>query len=44
MMNTTEEFVSGISAPVSPPQCRGFGTVVMKAMAERSLGGRVELE
>jgi PAS domain S-box-containing protein len=30
--------------PVSPPQRRGFGTVVMKAMAERSLDGRVELD
>jgi two-component sensor histidine kinase len=30
--------------PVSPPQRRGFGTVVMKAMAERSLDGRVEFD
>jgi PAS domain S-box-containing protein len=30
--------------PVSPPQRRGFGTVVMKEMAERSLDGRVELD
>jgi len=30
--------------PVSPPQRRGFGTVVMKEMAERSVGGRVELD
>jgi two-component sensor histidine kinase len=30
--------------PVSPPQQRGFGTVVMKEMAERSMGGRVELD
>jgi PAS domain S-box-containing protein len=29
---------------VSPPQRRGFGTVVMKEMAERSVGGRVELD
>jgi two-component sensor histidine kinase len=29
--------------PVSPPQRRGFGTVVMKEMAERSVDGRVEL-
>jgi PAS domain S-box-containing protein len=30
--------------PVSPPQGRGFGTVVMEAMAERGLDGRVELD
>jgi two-component sensor histidine kinase len=30
--------------PVSPPQRRGFGTAVMKEMAERSLDGRVELD
>ena len=30
--------------PVSPPQRRGFGTVVMKEMAERSLDGKVELD
>jgi PAS domain S-box-containing protein len=30
--------------PVSPPQRRGFGTVVMKEMAERSLDGKVDLE
>ncbi len=30
--------------PVSAPQRRGFGTVVMKQMAERSVGGRVELD
>jgi two-component sensor histidine kinase len=30
--------------PVSPPQRRGFGTVVMKEMAERSVDGRVDLE
>jgi two-component sensor histidine kinase len=30
--------------PVSPPQRRGFGTVVMKEMPERSLDGRVELD
>jgi two-component sensor histidine kinase len=29
--------------PVSAPQRRGFGTVVMEAMAERSLNGKVEL-
>jgi two-component sensor histidine kinase len=30
--------------PVSPPQRRGFGSVVMKEMAERSVDGRVELD
>jgi len=30
--------------PVSAPKRRGFGTVVMEAMAERSVGGRVDLD
>jgi PAS domain S-box-containing protein len=30
--------------PVSPPQRRGFGTVLMGVMAERSVGGEVELD
>ena len=30
--------------PVSGPQRRGFGTVVMQAMAERSVGGTVDLD
>jgi PAS domain S-box-containing protein len=30
--------------PVSPPQRCGFGTVVMKEMAERGVDGRVELD
>jgi PAS domain S-box-containing protein len=30
--------------PVSPPQRRGFGTIVMKEMAERSLDGKVDLD
>ncbi len=30
--------------PVSPPERRGFGTIVIKAMAERSLDGRVDLD
>jgi PAS domain S-box-containing protein len=29
--------------PVSPPKRHGFGTTVMEAMAERSLGGKVDL-
>jgi two-component sensor histidine kinase len=28
----------------SPPKQRGFGTIVMEAMAERSVGGEVELD
>jgi PAS domain S-box-containing protein len=30
--------------PVSPPQRRGFGTMVMQEMAERSVNGTVDLE
>jgi PAS domain S-box-containing protein len=30
--------------PVSPPKRRGFGTIVMGAMAERSVDGTVELD
>ena len=30
--------------PASGPQRRGFGTVVMQAMAERSVGGKVDLD
>jgi PAS domain S-box-containing protein len=30
--------------PVFPPQRRGFGTIVMQQMAERSVDGRVELD
>jgi two-component sensor histidine kinase len=30
--------------PVSPPQRRGFGTTVMETMAERSVGGVVQLD
>jgi two-component sensor histidine kinase len=29
---------------VYPPRRRGFGTIVMQEMAERSLGGRVEFD
>jgi two-component sensor histidine kinase len=29
---------------VSPPKQRGFGTIVMEAMAERSVGGTVDLD
>jgi two-component sensor histidine kinase len=30
--------------PVSAPKRRGFGTIVMKAMAERSMDGAVDLD
>ncbi len=30
--------------PISQPTRRGFGTIVMEAMAERSVGGEVELD
>jgi two-component sensor histidine kinase len=30
--------------PLSPPKQRGFGTVVIKAMAERGVGGEVDLD
>jgi PAS domain S-box-containing protein len=30
--------------PVSPPKRRGFGTIVMEVMAERSVGGKVDLD
>jgi PAS domain S-box-containing protein len=30
--------------PVSPPQRRGFGTIVMEQMTERSIGGAVDLD
>jgi two-component sensor histidine kinase len=33
-----------MDTPVAAPERRGFGTIVMKAMAERSLDGTVELE
>jgi PAS domain S-box-containing protein len=30
--------------PVTPPQRRGFGTVVMETMAERTVGGKIDLD
>ena len=30
--------------PVTAPKTRGFGAVVMEAMAERSVGGKVDLD
>jgi two-component sensor histidine kinase len=29
---------------VSPPKQRGFGTIVMEAMAERSVGGKIDID
>jgi PAS domain S-box-containing protein len=40
MMNWTERD----GPPVSAPERRGFGTIVVKAMAERSLDGTVDLD
>src|SRR5262245_25526591 len=39
----TMSWAEGEGPPVSPPKQRGFGTVVMKVMAERSVGGAVDL-
>jgi two-component sensor histidine kinase len=30
--------------PASPPKRRGFGTIIMEAMAERSVDGKVDLD
>jgi two-component sensor histidine kinase len=30
--------------PVSPPKGRGFGTIVIEVMAERTVGGKVDLD
>jgi PAS domain S-box-containing protein len=40
----TIDWVERDGPPVSPPERRGFGTVVMKEMTERSLDGKVDLE
>jgi PAS domain S-box-containing protein len=40
----TMNWIERHGPPVSPPQRRGFGTVVMKEMAERSVDGKVELD
>src|SRR5215468_2060032 len=37
-------WTEGEGPPVSPPKRRGFGTIVMEAMAERSVGGKVDLD
>jgi PAS domain S-box-containing protein len=40
----TMSWVEHDGPPVSSPQRRGFGTIVMKAMAERSVDGKVDLD
>jgi two-component sensor histidine kinase len=42
--NFTMSWTERGGPPVSPPQRRGFGTVVMQEMAERSVDGKVDLE
>jgi len=40
----TMSWTEGEGPPVSAPKRRGFGTTVMKAMVERSVDGKVELD
>jgi PAS domain S-box-containing protein len=40
----TMSWIEREGPPVSAPQRDGFGTVVMQAMAERSVGGKVEVD
>jgi two-component sensor histidine kinase len=40
----TMSWVEREGPPVSPPERRGFGTIVMEAMAEHMLDGKVDLE
>src|SRR5262249_15596710 len=40
----TMSWIERDGPPVSAPERRGFGTIVMKAMAERSLDGAVQLD
>lgn len=42
--NLTMSWTEREGPPVSPPKRRGFGTVVMEAMAERSVDGTVDLD
>jgi two-component sensor histidine kinase len=42
--NFTMNWTERDGPPVSAPERRGFGTIVTKAMAEHSLGGRVDLD
>jgi PAS domain S-box-containing protein len=39
----TMSWTEGEGPPVSPPKQRGFGSVVIEVMAERSVGGAVDL-
>jgi PAS domain S-box-containing protein len=40
----TMSWTESAGPPVSEPRRRGFGTIVTKAMTERSVGGKVDLE
>jgi PAS domain S-box-containing protein len=40
----TMSWIERDGPPVSPPERVGFGTIVMRAMAERSVDGKVDLE
>jgi len=40
-LSLTESWIESDGPSVSAPKRRGFGTIVMEAMAERSVGGRV---
>ncbi len=40
----TMRWVERDGPPASPPKRRGFGTIVMEAMAERSVDGKVDLD
>jgi two-component sensor histidine kinase len=40
----TMSWIEREGPPVSAPERRGFGTVVMKEMTERSVGGTVDLD
>jgi two-component sensor histidine kinase len=42
--NFTMNWTECDGPPVSPPKRRGFGTVVMTAMTERGIGGKVALD
>jgi PAS domain S-box-containing protein len=42
--NFTMSWTERHGPPVSAPRSRGFGTIVMEAMAERSVGGKVDLD
>jgi len=43
-LSLTESWIESDGPSVSAPKRRGFGTIVMEAMAERSVGGKVQLD